>query len=115
MALESRRPTGTLFDDERLERSVAAWGSGRRRRRLAALRALRLALASRHGSRSGLGPRSAALESRLSSGTVGCIALMYWFQATRWRRIAKAAALPRRSVYAMLVAALAVNNVVPGG
>jgi glycosyltransferase 2 family protein len=47
-------------------------------------------------------------------GTVGCIALMYWFQATRWRRIAKAAALPRRSVYAMLVAALAVNNVVPG-
>ena len=45
--------------------------------------------------------------------TVGCIALMYWFQAVRWRRIARAR-LPLRSMYAMLVAGLAVNNVVPG-
>ena len=42
----------------------------------------------------------------------GVIAVMYWFQAIRWRRIA--GRLPRRSVYAMLVAGLAVNNVVPG-
>jgi glycosyltransferase 2 family protein len=47
-------------------------------------------------------------------GTIGLLALMYWLQAVRWRRIAEATALPRRSVYGMLIAALAVNNVVPG-
>jgi uncharacterized protein (TIRG00374 family) len=41
------------------------------------------------------------------------IGVMYWFQAMRWRRIA-GNALSRRSVYGMLVAGLAVNNVVPG-
>lgn len=43
---------------------------------------------------------------------VAVLALMYWLQALRWRRLAKAA-IRRRHAYAMLIAALAVNNVVP--
>jgi glycosyltransferase 2 family protein len=42
------------------------------------------------------------------------IGAMYALQARRWRRIAKASSLPQRQVLEMLVAGLAVNNVVPG-
>jgi glycosyltransferase 2 family protein len=45
--------------------------------------------------------------------TLACLAGMYWLQAMRWRRIAHAP-LPTRSLFGMLIAALAVNNVVPG-
>jgi len=43
---------------------------------------------------------------------LGCLAVMYWCQAIRWKRIARAE-LPTRSVFGMLIAGLAVNYVVP--
>ena len=47
------------------------------------------------------------------AATVGLIALMYALQSLRWRRIA-GGSLPRRQTFGMLLAGLAVNNVVPG-
>jgi uncharacterized protein (TIRG00374 family) len=44
---------------------------------------------------------------------VGLIGAMYALQSRRWRRIAKAS-LPQGQVLEMLIAGLAVNNVVPG-
>jgi uncharacterized membrane protein YbhN (UPF0104 family) len=47
------------------------------------------------------------------AATVALIGLMYALQSLRWRRIA-GASLPRRQTFGMLLAGLAVNNVVPG-
>lgn len=47
------------------------------------------------------------------AAAVCLVGVMYAFQALRWRRIAKTS-LARRRVFAMLIAGLAVNNVVPG-
>jgi glycosyltransferase 2 family protein len=44
---------------------------------------------------------------------VVAIGIGYGFQAARWKRIADTPALPLRSFYAMLVGALACNNVLP--
>ena len=46
-------------------------------------------------------------------GAVGCIAVVYWLQAARWRRIADTRLGQRRFVE-MVVAGVAVNNVLPG-
>jgi len=47
------------------------------------------------------------------AATVALIALMYALQSLRWRRIA-GGSLARRQTFGMLLAGLAVNNVVPG-
>ncbi len=44
---------------------------------------------------------------------VGCMGVVYWVQAARWRRIADTG-LGQRRFFEMVVAGLAVNNVVPG-
>jgi uncharacterized protein (TIRG00374 family) len=44
---------------------------------------------------------------------VGCMGLVYWLQAARWRRIAATSASQRQFVE-MVVAGVAVNNVLPG-
>jgi uncharacterized protein (TIRG00374 family) len=44
---------------------------------------------------------------------VVCIGLVYWFQAARWRRIAATSASQRQFVE-MVLAGVAVNNVLPG-
>ena len=46
-------------------------------------------------------------------GAVGCMAIVYWLQAARWRRIADTRLGQRRFVE-MVVAGVAVNNVLPG-
>lgn len=47
------------------------------------------------------------------AGAVACIGVVYWLQAARWRRIAEARLGQRRFVE-MVVAGVAVNNVLPG-
>jgi uncharacterized protein (TIRG00374 family) len=47
------------------------------------------------------------------AGAVACMAAVYWLQAARWRRIAGTSAGQRRYVE-MVVAGVAVNNVLPG-
>lgn len=44
---------------------------------------------------------------------VGCMGVVYWIQAARWRRIADTRAGQRR-FFEMVVAGIAVNNVLPG-
>jgi glycosyltransferase 2 family protein len=44
---------------------------------------------------------------------VACMGLVYWLQAARWRRIA-GTSLSRRRYVEMVVAGVAVNNVLPG-
>ena len=46
-------------------------------------------------------------------GAAVCMALVYWFQAARWRRIA-GTSLSQRRFMEMVVAGVAVNNVLPG-
>ncbi len=46
-------------------------------------------------------------------GAVGCMGAVYWLQAARWRRIADTA-LGQRRFFEMIVAGVAVNNVLPG-
>jgi hypothetical protein len=46
-------------------------------------------------------------------GAVGCMGVVYWLQATRWRRIALTGASQRR-FFEMVVSGVAVNNVLPG-
>jgi uncharacterized protein (TIRG00374 family) len=46
-------------------------------------------------------------------GAVACIGLVYWLQAARWRRIADTR-LGQRRFFEMVVAGVAVNNVLPG-
>jgi len=46
-------------------------------------------------------------------GAVACIGVVYWLQAARWRRIADTRAGQRR-FFEMVVAGIAVNNVLPG-
>jgi uncharacterized protein (TIRG00374 family) len=46
-------------------------------------------------------------------GAVGPIGAVYWLQAARWRRIADTA-LGQRTFFEMVVAGVAVNNVLPG-
>jgi uncharacterized protein (TIRG00374 family) len=47
------------------------------------------------------------------AGAVACMGGVYWFQAARWRRIALTSLSQRRFVE-MVVAGVAVNNVLPG-
>lgn len=47
------------------------------------------------------------------AAAVACMALVYWLQAARWRRIAGTSAGQRRFLE-MVVAGVAVNNVLPG-
>ena len=47
------------------------------------------------------------------AGAVACMGAVYWLQATRWRRIADTRLGQRRFVE-MVVAGVAVNNVLPG-
>lgn len=47
------------------------------------------------------------------AGAVACMAVVYWLQAARWRRIAETRLGQRRFVE-MVVAGVAVNNVLPG-
>ena len=47
------------------------------------------------------------------AGAVGCMAVVYWLQAMRWRRIAATSAGQRRFLE-MVISAVAVNNVLPG-
>jgi len=47
------------------------------------------------------------------AGALACLALVYWLQAVRWRRIARVE-VGRRRVLELVIAAVAVNNVVPG-
>jgi len=47
------------------------------------------------------------------AGAVACMAVVYWLQAARWRRIAGTAVGQRRFLE-MVVAGVAVNNVLPG-
>lgn len=47
------------------------------------------------------------------AGAVGCMAVVYWLQAARWRRIADTR-LGQRQFVEMVVAGVAVNNVLPG-
>ena len=44
---------------------------------------------------------------------VGCMGVVYWLQAARWRRIADTG-LGQRRFFEMIVAGVAVNNVLPG-
>ncbi|HEY9457619.1 MAG TPA: flippase-like domain-containing protein, partial [Gaiella sp.] len=46
-------------------------------------------------------------------GAVACMGAVYWLQAARWRRIAMTGASQRQFVE-MVVAGVAVNNVLPG-
>jgi uncharacterized protein (TIRG00374 family) len=46
-------------------------------------------------------------------GAVACMGLVYWLQAARWRRIADTR-LGQRRFFEMVVAGVAVNNVLPG-
>jgi uncharacterized protein (TIRG00374 family) len=46
-------------------------------------------------------------------GAVVCMGVVYWLQAARWRRIADTA-LGQRRFFEMVVAGVAVNNVLPG-
>src|SRR4029079_1801888 len=46
-------------------------------------------------------------------GAVACMGVVYWVQAARWRRIADTG-LGQRRFFEMVVAGLAVNNVLPG-
>ena len=46
-------------------------------------------------------------------GAVACMGVVYWLQAARWRRIADTGLGQRRFVE-MVVAGVAVNNVLPG-
>ncbi len=46
-------------------------------------------------------------------GAIGCMGVMYWLQAARWRRIAMTNATHWR-FFEMVVAGVAVNNVLPG-
>jgi uncharacterized protein (TIRG00374 family) len=46
-------------------------------------------------------------------GAVACMGAVYWLQAARWRRIADTR-LPQRRFVEMVVAGVAVNNVLPG-
>ncbi len=46
-------------------------------------------------------------------GAVACMGVVYWLQAARWRRIADTASGQRR-FFEMVVAGVAVNNVLPG-
>lgn len=46
-------------------------------------------------------------------GAVACMGAVYWIQAARWRRIADTA-LGQRRFFEMVVAGVAVNNVLPG-
>jgi uncharacterized protein (TIRG00374 family) len=46
-------------------------------------------------------------------GAVGCMGVVYWLQASRWRRIALTGA-SHRQFFEMVVAGVAVNNVLPG-
>ena len=46
-------------------------------------------------------------------GAVSCIAAVYWLQAARWRKIADTR-LPQVAFVEMVVAGVAVNNVLPG-
>ena len=47
------------------------------------------------------------------AGAVACMAVVYWLQAARWRRIADTT-LRQRQFVEMVVAGVAVNNVLPG-
>ena len=47
------------------------------------------------------------------AGAVGCMGVVYWLQAMRWRRIAATSAGQRRFLE-MVISAVAVNNVLPG-
>ena len=46
-------------------------------------------------------------------GAVACMGVVYWLQAARWRRIADTG-LGQRRFFEMVVAGVAVNNVLPG-
>jgi len=46
-------------------------------------------------------------------GAVACMGVVYWLQAARWRRIADTG-LGQRRFFEMIVAGVAVNNVLPG-
>ena len=59
------------------------------------------------------GGRSAASGRCRSSARVACMGVVYWLQAARWRRIADTGLGQRRFVE-MVVAGVAVNNVLPG-
>ena len=53
------------------------------------------------------------VELAPAAGAVACMGAVYWLQATRWRRIADTRLGQRRFVE-MVVAGVAVNNVLPG-
>ena len=57
--------------------------------------------------------RTLAASSLPLLGAVACMGVVYWLQAARWRRIADTALGQRRFVE-MVVAGVAVNNVLPG-
>jgi uncharacterized protein (TIRG00374 family) len=72
-----------------------------------------LVLAIRGTDLGGVWSTLAAVRPLPLLGAVACMGLVYWVQAARWRRIADTGLGQRRFVE-MVVAGVAVNNVLPG-
>ena len=78
-----------------------------------AVSAVFLWLAVRNADLDAVGHALADAEFGPVALAVGAIGFGYGFQAARWKRIADTPSVPLRSFYAMLIGALACNNVLP--